>query len=111
MSIGTFSSETFLKKYSFLLWLALLSAGFAKYNNKLDAWFAFVKNRNDKKDIFLHLKLSSKIFFSPAAKPTGHRAVRVVVGGDHFEVMTIKARSFFLVEFTFIFPPPSCSPP
>ncbi len=79
--MGPFLQKLSLKNILFLFWLALLSVGFAKYNNKLDAWVAFVKNRNDKKDIFLHLKLSSKIFFSPAAKPTGHRAVRVVVGG------------------------------
>ncbi len=57
--------------------------------------------------------------FLPAAKPTGHRTVRVDVvvvvvvvgGGDYFEVMTLNPRStFFLVEVNFNFFPPSCFP-
>ncbi len=49
------------------------------------------------------------VLFLPAAKPTGHRTVRVVVvGGDYFEVMTLKLTlsqgQLFLVEITFIFP-------
>ncbi len=53
-------------------------------------------------------------FFLPAAKPSGHRTVRVVVvvvvvggGGDYFEVMTLELTlsqgQLFLVEVTFIF--------
>ncbi len=58
-------------------------------------------------------------WFLPAAKPTGHRTVRVVVvvvvgGGDYFEVMTLELTlsqgQLFLVKVIFIFPPPSCSP-
>ncbi len=44
--------------------------------------------------------------FLPAAKPTGHRTVRVVVvgGGDYFEVMTLKAKvNFFWPKSTSLF--------
>ena len=49
-----------------------------------------------------------ELLLLPAAKPTGHRTVRVavvvVVGGDYFEVMTLKAKvNFFLVEVNFTF--------
>ncbi len=51
------------------------------------------------------------VLFLPAAKPTGHRTVRVVVvGGDYFEVTTLKGRpmvkvNFFWFAFLPYFPP------
>ncbi len=55
--------------------------------------------------------------FLPAAKPTGHRTVRVVVvvvvvGGDYFEVMTFKAKvNFFWSRSTLLFFLHSVFPP
>ncbi len=47
----------------------------------------------------------------PAAKSTGHRMVRVVVGGDYFEVMTFSSRStLFLLKVKLHFCLPSLSP-
>ncbi len=55
--------------------------------------------------------------FLPAAKPSGHRMVRVVVvvgGGDYFEVMTLELTlsqgQLFFGRGHLHFFPPSCSP-
>ncbi len=51
-------------------------------------------------------KTKHKLKNLPAAKPTGHRTVRIVVFvvGDYFEVMTSKSKVTFFVEVTIYFP-------